>query len=236
MTNILITGGSRGIGYELVKQFAADTNNCVVVLSRNINKLEQLKQECAKYNQNVIHIYKVDFKSSTLQKELQNILTKENKHFHIVINNAGVLINKPFTETTTADWQTVFTTNVFAPATLIKEVISYNNTNEQTHIVNISSMGGFQGSVKFAGLSAYSSSKAALANLTEVLAEEYKDTNIKINCLALGSVQTEMLQEAFPDYQAKVSAKQMAKYIYQFALTGTTLFNGKILPVSVTTP
>ena len=236
MTNILITGGSRGIGYELVKQFAADTNNCVVVLSRNIDKLEQLKQECAKYNQNVIHIYKVDFKSSILQKELQNILTKENKHFHIVINNAGVLINKPFTETTTDDWQTVFTTNVFAPATLIKEVISYNNTNEQTHIVNISSMGGFQGSIKFAGLSAYSSSKAALANLTEVLAEEYKDTNIKINCLALGSAQTEMLHEAFPGYQAKVSAKQMAKYIKEFSLSGDKLFNGKILPVSVTTP
>jgi short-subunit dehydrogenase len=236
MTNILITGGSRGIGYELVKQFAADTNNCVVVLSRNIDKLEQLKQECAKYNQNVIHIYKVDFNSSTLQKELQNILTKENKHFHIIINNAGVLINKPFTETTTADWQTVFTTNVFAPATLIKEVISCNNTNEQTRIVNISSMGGFQGSVKFAGLSAYSSSKAALANLTEVLAEEYKDTNIKINCLALGSVQTEMLQEAFPEYNSLMSASKIAKFIKKFSTSGSHYFNGKVIPVSLSTP
>ncbi|PJA08792.1 MAG: short-chain dehydrogenase [Flavobacteriales bacterium CG_4_10_14_0_2_um_filter_32_8] len=236
MTNILITGGSRGIGYELVKQFAADANNYVVVLSRNIEKLEQLKLECAQHYQSTIQLYQVDFNSPSLNQELQNILEKENKHFHTVINNAGVLVNKPFSETTTTDWQTVFTTNVFAPATLIKEVISCNNTNEQTHIVNISSMGGFQGSVKFTGLSAYSASKAALANLTEVLAEEYKNTNIKINCLALGSVQTEMLQEAFPDFQAKVSAKQMAKYIYQFAITGATLFNGKIIPVSVTTP
>ena len=90
--------------------------------------------------------------------------------------------------------------------------------------------------MEFAGLSVYSSSKAALANLTEVLAEEYKDTNTKINCLALGSAQTEMLQEAFPDYQAKVSAKQMATYIKEFSLSGDKLFNGKILPVSVSTP
>jgi len=236
MTNILITGGSRGIGYELVKQFAADSNNYIVVLSRNMDKLEQLKQECAQLYENNIHIYSVDFNSLIFHQQLQELLRNEKKHFHIVINNAGVLINKPFSETTATDWQTVFTTNVFAPATIIKEVISCNNKKEQTHIVNISSMGGFQGSVKFAGLSAYSSSKAAFANLTEVLAEEYKETNIKINCLALGSAQTEMLQEAFPGYQAKVSAKQMATYIKEFSLSGDKLFNGKILPVSVTTP
>lgn len=236
MTNILITGGSRGIGYELVKQFAAHSNHHIVVLSRNIDKLEQLKQECIQLYKNVIHIYKVDFNSSSFIDEIQNILAKEDKHFHVLVNNAGVLINKPFTETTTTDWQTIFTTNVFAPALLIKEVVCKNNKQEQTHVVNISSMGGFQGSVKFPGLSAYSASKAALANLTEVLAEEYKNTNIKINCLALGSAQTEMLQEAFPDYQAKVSAKQMATYIKEFCLSGDKLFNGKILPVSVSTP
>ncbi|HRN41923.1 MAG TPA: SDR family NAD(P)-dependent oxidoreductase [Vicingus sp.] len=236
MTNILITGGSRGIGYELVKQFAADLNNHIVVLSRNLDKLEQLKQQCEQLYKNTIHIYSIDFASSNFHHQFQDLLKKENKHFHIVINNAGVLINKPFTETTTTDWQTVFTINVFAPATIIKEVIHSNNTKEQTHVVNISSMGGFQGSVKFTGLSVYSASKAALANLTEVLAEEYKETNIKINCLALGAAQTEMLQEAFPDYQAPVSAKQMATYIKEFSLSGDKFFNGKILPVSVSTP
>ena len=236
MTNVLITGGSRGIGYELVKQFASNSNNFVVVLSRNIDKLEQLKQECAQLFQNTIHIYKVDFNSNALSQELRHILAIENKHFHVVINNAGVLVNKPFKETTPTDWQTVFTTNLFAAASLIQEVTCSNNQHEQTHIVNIGSMGGFQGSVKFAGLSTYSSSKAALANLTEVLAEEYKDTKVKINCLALGSVQTEMLQEAFPDYRADVSANQMATYIYQFSTANPLLFNGKIIPVSLNTP
>src|SRR5581483_7914106 len=81
------------------------------------------------------------------------------------------------------------------------------------HIVNIGSMGGFQGSSKFPGLSAYSASKAALHNLTECLAQEFIDLGIKVNCLALGSAQTEMLEKAFPGYESPVMAFEMGKYI-----------------------
>jgi NAD(P)-dependent dehydrogenase (short-subunit alcohol dehydrogenase family) len=97
-------------------------------------------------------------------------------------------------------------------------------------------MGGVQGSAKFAGLSAYSSSKAALCTLTECLAEELKLENISVNCLALGAVQTEMLSKAFPGYRAPLSASEMAEFIVQFARSGHYYFNGKILPVSSTTP
>ena len=97
-------------------------------------------------------------------------------------------------------------------------------------------MGGFQGSAKFAGLSAYSSSKAAVVGLTECLAEELKDKDIFVNCLAIGAVQTEMLSEAFPGYEAPVSPKQMAEYIFDFAIKGSQFYNGKILPVSSSTP
>jgi NAD(P)-dependent dehydrogenase (short-subunit alcohol dehydrogenase family) len=105
-----------------------------------------------------------------------------------------------------------------------------------SHIVNIGSMGGFQGSAKFAGLSAYSASKAALHNFTECLAEELKERKISVNCLALGSAQTEMLEKAFPGYESPVMAFEMGKYIADFALTGHKFFNGKVLPVAVTTP
>ena len=105
-----------------------------------------------------------------------------------------------------------------------------------SHVVTISSMGGIQGSVKFAGLSAYSSSKGAVITLSELLAEEYKEDGIAFNVLALGSVNTEMLQEAFPGYEAPLSAKEMADYIYNFALTGNKYYNGKVLQVSATTP
>jgi NAD(P)-dependent dehydrogenase (short-subunit alcohol dehydrogenase family) len=105
-----------------------------------------------------------------------------------------------------------------------------------SHIVNISSMGGFQGSAKYKGLSYYSASKAALACLTECLATEFTEFGISVNCLALGAVQTEMLDEAFPGYKAPVDAKQMAEFISGFALTGHKFFNGKILPVALGNP
>jgi NAD(P)-dependent dehydrogenase (short-subunit alcohol dehydrogenase family) len=97
-------------------------------------------------------------------------------------------------------------------------------------------MGGYQGASKFPGLSAYSSSKGALANLSECLAEEFKEDGIKVNCLALGAVQTEMLEAAFPGFQAPVSPVQMACHILNFAESGHTVYNGKVLPVSVSTP
>jgi NAD(P)-dependent dehydrogenase (short-subunit alcohol dehydrogenase family) len=68
------------------------------------------------------------------------------------------------------------------------------------------------------------------------LAEEYKEEGISFNVLALGSVQTEMLAEAFPGYQAPISAGEMANYIYDFTLTGNKYFNGKVLQVSSTNP
>jgi NAD(P)-dependent dehydrogenase (short-subunit alcohol dehydrogenase family) len=97
-------------------------------------------------------------------------------------------------------------------------------------------MGGFQGSAKYKGLSYYSASKAAIACLTECLAKEFSEYGIRVNCLALGAVQTEMLDEAFPGYKAPVNAKQMAEFVSGFALNGHKFFNGKILPVAIGNP
>jgi short-subunit dehydrogenase len=97
-------------------------------------------------------------------------------------------------------------------------------------------MGAFQGSAKFPELAAYASSKTALCNFTEVYAEENKDGNIQMNCLCLGAVQTEMLAEAFPGYIAKISAEEMADFISDFAINKGLFFNGKIIPVSNSTP
>ena len=85
-------------------------------------------------------------------------------------------------------------------------------------------------------MAAYSSSKGAVSILTELLAEEFKETGPFVNALALGAVQTEMLSEAFPGLDVPMDAKTMAAYIAQFALTGHRFYNGKVLPVSNTTP
>jgi len=97
-------------------------------------------------------------------------------------------------------------------------------------------MGGFQGSVKFPGLALYSASKGALSTLTEVLAAELSARKIAVNCLAIGSVQTPMLQEAFPGYKAPVTPESMAQLISWFALNANNWLNGKVIPVSLSTP
>ncbi|MGP8217014.1 MAG: SDR family NAD(P)-dependent oxidoreductase [Bacteroidia bacterium] len=236
--NIIITGASKGIGYELAKLFASNVNNKVVIIARNRLKMEQLKRECqyqypgAKIYPLVFDLSEGDFKRGLMPELLSSISSVD-----LLINNAGMLINKPFEELTRTDIEAIYRTNVISPFELVQTLLPYMGKGQQpTHIVNISSMGGVQGSAKFPGLSAYSSSKAALANLTECLAEEFKGRNIMVNCLCLGAVQTEMFTQAFPGERANMQPLQMANFIHDFALTGAAYFNGKILPVSNSTP
>jgi short-subunit dehydrogenase len=224
MKNIVIVGSSRGIGLELVKQLA-DHNN-VLALSRTTATLEALKLKFPNLN-----IANFDISLDDLDKTVKKVFTNVDA----LINNAGYLINKPITELTKADIEKSFQTNVFGLIQCCQAIIPYMSENGG-HIVNIGSMGGFQGSVKFPGLSVYSSSKAAVASFTECLAEELKDTQIKVNCLALGAAQTEMLASAFPGYKAPISAEKMAEFIADFSLKAHQWINGKIIPVSLSTP
>ena len=226
MKNVLITGSSRGIGFELVKLFNKNNFN-VIALSRNYSVIDDLQLK------NVKSFY-LDISSTKSILEAVDSVSKEFKKVDILINNAGLLINKPFLDTSFEDFEKIYKVNVFGVSELIRQLFSY--FNENSHIINISSIGGISGSSKFSGLSAYSSSKGALNILTEMLAEEFKDTGIRINALALGSVQTEMLEKAFPGYKANISAMEMADFIYKFSLEGNTFFNGKIIPVSITNP
>ena len=145
-------------------------------------------------------------------------------------------MNKPFEELNIREWKEVYETNVFAVVSTIRTLLPLFESKTLNHILNISSMGGFQGSIKFKGLSAYSSSKAALVGITECLAEEFKDRKISVNCMCLGSVQTEMFEQAFPEYTAASTPEKTAKLIGDFAIEGAAFFNGKIIPVSNSTP
>lgn len=230
---ILITGASKGIGFEMVKQFSQNPNTLVIAVSRNIDSITKLVNQ--KNTHSILPI-KADITNASDQKKILKSLKALSLKIDIFINNAGEIVNKPFEKITSKELQSVYTTNVFGPFTLIQALLPFFNKKNKAHIVNISSMGGFQGSSKFPGLSAYSSSKSALSGLTECLAEELKPKNISVNCLAIGAVQTEMLNKAFPGYKAPLKANQMAEFICNFALTGHTYFNGKIIPVSSTTP
>lgn len=225
--NILLTGASSGIGFETAKLLASDPKHTILVIARNASKLEALKT-----------VNCIPFSFDLVNDPLEDLIAAVKKYLgtvHILINNAGTLINKPFSALNEGDWMDCYRTNVLAPVRLIQAMEPYFNS-KGAHILNIGSMGGVQGSSKFPGLAAYSASKAALHNLSECLAEEWKERNIKVNALALGSAQTEMLEKAFPGYRAPVSAAEMAVFVADFAINGSQFFNGKILPVAISTP
>jgi len=225
MKTIIITGTSRGIGAELVKQFAAE-GHTVISLSRNSNpEVENLPN---------VYYKSVDLSNDASVAEFAVALKDQFKNIDILIHNAGTIINKPFAEISSADFEYVYKVNVFGVAALSRAVLPLMGNG--SHVVTISSMGGIQGSSKFPGLAAYSSSKGAVITLSELLAEEYKEQGVAFNVLALGAVQTEMLQEAFPGYQAPIYPNEMAVYIKDFALNGNRFFNGKVLEVSSSTP
>lgn len=225
MKNIIITGTSRGIGFELALQFA-NAGHQVLAISRKTPKelIEHSNITCLS----------VDLSEESGLNVITEFITQTWKNVDVLIHNAGSLVLKPFLQLSQADFEMVYRVNVFGVANLTRICLPF--LKRGSHVVSISSMGGVQGSSKFAGLAAYSSSKGAVITLSELLAEEYKEEGISFNVLALGAVQTEMLHEAFPGYQAPLSAKEMADYIYDFSLNGNKYYNGKVLQVSSSTP
>ncbi|SHF19759.1 SDR family oxidoreductase [Pedobacter caeni] len=232
--NIVLTGASSGIGFEAALEFALNKDNKIVCIARSADKLRKLLEIAKGINPDCV-LLPVEFDIvNDDYAALIPFLKERLGTVDILINNAGALVNKPFLETGAADLYQMFESNVVGHFNMIQNLLPLMGSG--SHIVNIGSMGGFQGSVKFPGLAAYSSSKSALHTLTECLAFELAETGIKINCLALGSAQTEMLELAFPGYQSPVMAFEMGKYVADFARTGHKFFNGKVLPVAVTTP
>jgi short-subunit dehydrogenase len=223
--SVVILGASQGIGAALVDHFAQMADTTVIALSRNLDKMS------GRFLQKNVRCYRLD-----IAGEVQNQLAQINLEgpIDILINNAGLLINKPFEQLSHQDLTESYQVNVIGIMEATQALLPQLATD--AHIVNISSMGGFQGSLKFAGLAAYSTSKAALCAFTELFAEEYKATSLRMNCLCLGAVQTEMLSAAFPGYIAPTSPAEMAQFITNFALHNGAFFNGKIIPVSSSNP
>jgi NAD(P)-dependent dehydrogenase (short-subunit alcohol dehydrogenase family) len=225
MKNIIVTGTSRGIGLELALQFA-NAGHHVLALSR---KTPQILIE----NKNITCL-SLDLSKEEDFSQVEQFLATSWGKIDAIVHNAGTLLLKPFEETTSEEFENIYKVNVFGVANLTRICLPF--LQKGSHVVTISSMGGIQGSMKFAGLSAYSSSKGAVITLSELLAEEYKEKGIAFNVLALGAVQTEMLEEAFPGYKAPLTAIEMANYIFDFTLTGNKYYNGKVLQVTSSNP
>lgn len=225
---VVVVGASQGIGKELVCRLAENPENKIIAIARYSSDsipFSELKN---------VKAVKLDLSAKDVRVQMESVFTALDT-IDVLINNAGCLINKPFMELAAEDLEVSYQVNVLGVMQTVQAAVP-KMIEKGGHIVNISSMGGFQGTVKFPGLAAYSTSKAAVASFTELFAEEYKETGIKMNCLCLGSVQTEMLEKAFPGFEALVSAGSMAEYIAEFALKAYKWMHGRIIPVSLTTP
>lgn len=227
MKNVIVTGASRGIGYYTALRFA-EQGHQVLALARSNDKLEALKKEASAEGR--IQILALDLAQDIDVEAITSIFDKVD----VIINNAGALVNKPFSEITPQEMMTVYQANVFAPYFLVQKLLPYFSAD--AHIINIGSVGGVNGTMKFPGLSAYSSSKAAASCLSECWQAEFADSDLTFNSLALGAVQTEMLEEAFPGYEAPLSPIQMSEYICRFALNDGQFVRGKTVLVSRSNP
>ena len=221
---IVVTGASKGIGFQLVR-FLVAQGHIVYAISRDVKALKASEK---------LHPISIDLTDEESLTKFADQLNSDQISIDALINNAGSLINQSFSTTTKNDFEAIYRVNVFGLASITRLLLPL--ISSKGHVVNISSMGGIGGSAKFPGLSAYSSSKGAVNILTELLAEEYKETGPFFNGLALGAVQTEMLAKAFPGFKAPLSPGEIAPYIAQFALTGQQFYNGKVLPISSSTP
>lgn len=230
---IVVAGASRGIGSSLVEYFSRGKERKIVAVSRNTNRLKELSERCNQESPVVLPVT-ADLSDENSIGHVVDSVRGFLGSVDVLVYNAGYLVNKPFHRLLSDDFDRMISVNVKGAFLLIQALSEL--FSKPAHILTISSMGGYQGSAKFPGLSMYSASKGALAVLTECLAEELREQDIKCNCLALGAVQTEMLQEAFPGYEAPLKPEEMSRFIGDFALTGHRFFNGKILPVSLSTP
>jgi len=226
--NVVIAGAGKGIGLELTRWFLR--NECsVVAISRNTDQIDS--------NSNLIALKADITEVRVIQDKVIPLLsTLPQTDIHIYVYNAGILINKPFLELTSEDMLNMLSVNFMGASITTQALIPWLLNAKKAHVVFIGSMGGFQGSARYPGLSVYSASKSALGSLSESLAQEFNDTSISFNTLALGAVDTEMLQIAFPNFKAKTSAKSIAAFIGSFALEQFIHFNGKVIPVAHNNP
>lgn len=224
MKTYLVTGASRGIGKEIARALA-QAGHGVIATARSAQGLNELAKA---YPEQVVAV------SADLSTDTGCAALARYGPLDGVAHAAGLLINKPFHDLKDEDWARMWDVNVMSAVRLARHLSPVFATG--AHVVLIGSMGGVQGSSKYPGLSGYSATKGALCVLTECLATEWRDRGVSVNCLALGAVQTDMLAQAFPGYQAPVSAERMGSFVATFLTTSGDIQNGKILHVSLNNP
>lgn len=189
---VIVTGGSRGIGAGIV-QSLAEKNKYNIVLNYNKSEESARKIKEKLNNKQVnIEIFKADVsKRGEVKKLIEFTLNKFN-NIDVLINNAGISQTKLFTDITDADWDNMMQNNLNSAFYCSQEVLSNMIHNKQGCIINISSIWGVEGGSCEVH---YSTAKAGIIGLTKALAKEVGPSNIRVNCIAPGMIDTDMNKE-----------------------------------------
>ena len=181
---VLVTGASRGIGREIAKELAQKGYQVIANYNKSREEAEKLQQE----NEN-IEIYKADVsKREEVSKMVQDVIKKYGK-IDILINNAGISQEKLFTDVTDEDWNTMINNNLYSVFCVTQEVLPNMISRKQGCIINISSIWGMVGA---SCETIYSVTKAGIDGMTKSLAKELGPSNIRVNSIAPGCIDTDM--------------------------------------------
>lgn len=185
---IIITGASRGIGRETAKLLARNGHTVIANYNKSEEKAKELKDELKKENIN-IDIYKADVSKREECKSLVEYAIEKYKHIDVLVNNAGISIWGQFTDLTDAEIEEIIRTNLYSAIAMSQEVSKHMIHEKQGCIINMSSIWGMVGASCEV---AYSVTKAGMDGLTKALAKELGPSNIRVNSIAPGAIETEM--------------------------------------------
>lgn len=192
---VIVTGGSRGIGAEIVKKLANEDYQVVLNYYQSKEKAEEIQRELKIEGKN-IEIFKADVSRREEVKRLVEFTLEKYKNIDVLINNAGISQTKLFTDITDEDWNNMIQNNLTSAFYCSQEVIPTMIFNKKGCIINISSIWGMVGGSCEVH---YSVSKAGLDGMTKALAKELGPSNIRVNSIAPGATDTDMNKEVTPE-------------------------------------
>jgi len=235
---VIITGGSRGIGKAISTRFAKEGYNIVINYVSNDEAANSLKDELIKkYNVNVL-LVKGDVSKDEDVKNLINKTIEEFKTINVLVNNAGIAIDKPFLDKTSEDFKNVLNTNLIGPFLTSKYAYNYLINADNASIINISSTNGID--TLYSESIDYDASKAGLISLTKNLSTVFAPM-VRVNSVAPGWVKTEMNssldKEFMKDEEDKIllnrfaEPEEIANVVYFLASKDASYINGEVIIV-----
>ena len=220
----VITGGGRGIGRATSLLFAENGAN-VALCSRTFAEADSTAKLILSKGGSA-RAYKCDVADEAAVTRMFADIKKDAGGVDVLVNNAGVFSRGLIGDSALAEFNRVQSVNVGGVFLCCREAFKQMRERGGGSVVNVSSLSGVKGAKKSPGFGAYCASKFAVIGLTEALAEEGKEHDIRVNAVCPGAVDTAMLDAAFPNAQPRLAPRQVAEAILFLAGPGSSGVNG----------